>query len=152
MTAKRRVSPERLAEIKAYCEKATPGSWRILNAMGREFVAAVPTPDHPYYQHTRFMDVAGDEDYPKKHDDHVFISSARTDLPAVVSDLEDAGRELETLKAGISELAEDLDMMTDLYESIAGTDDSCNPVCTEGITEVRALLSRIREQTEGSGE
>jgi hypothetical protein len=54
----------------------TPGEWRILEVMGKQFVAA-PTPEgHPYHGRTRFIDIAGDEDYPTRDADLELIASA----------------------------------------------------------------------------
>lgn len=54
----------------------TPTPWYVLEVMGKKFLAAKPTPDHPYFQKTRNMDIVGDEDYPRKDADLAFIVEA----------------------------------------------------------------------------
>ena len=74
---------QRIAEIAARLAKATPGEWKVLEIPEQPdqfFVAAVPTPDHPYYQRTRYMDVIGDENYPRKRDDAELIAHAPSDI------------------------------------------------------------------------
>lgn len=54
----------------------TPGPYVVLEAMGSKFVAAKPTDDHPYHKRTRYMDVAGDEDYPRKDADLKLLAAS----------------------------------------------------------------------------
>jgi hypothetical protein len=58
----------------------TPAPWFILEVEGRRFLAAKTTPDHPYHNRTRFMDVVGDEDYPRKQADLELICRLRNQV------------------------------------------------------------------------
>lgn len=60
--------------------KPTPGPWVILEVMGKKFIAAKVTEDHPYFNCTRYMDVAGDEEYPRKEADMELICKLRNAL------------------------------------------------------------------------
>lgn len=87
------LTPEQRAELKRLCEKATPGEWRVLEVMGKKFLAAKPTPEHPYFNRTRNMDVIGDEDYPRRDFDLHLAAAARTALPSLLLEVERLERE-----------------------------------------------------------
>lgn len=54
----------------------SPGNWQVLEAMGKQFVATKAYEGHPYFGVSRYVDVAGDEDYPRKEADLNLISAA----------------------------------------------------------------------------
>ncbi len=65
----------------------TPTPWYVLEVMGKSFIAAKPAPDHPYFNKTRHMDIAGDEEYPRKAADLAFIALTANGHDALVEAL-----------------------------------------------------------------
>ena len=57
----------------------TPGPWFILHVMGKSFIAAKPTEDHPDHMRTRFIDVCGEDFYPRQEAD-MQLSKAAPDM------------------------------------------------------------------------
>lgn len=85
-------------------EMATPRPWYTLEAMGRKFIAAKPTDDHPYFKKTRNIDIAGDEDYPRKEDDIKLMISAVNMLPLLLAKIEKLENSDKALKEAHAEL------------------------------------------------
>jgi|HubBroStandDraft_4_1064222.scaffolds.fasta_scaffold00021_16 hypothetical protein len=56
--------------------KHSPGEWLVLEVRGHKFVAAPAYEGHPHFKHTRFVDIAGSEDYPCKEADLKLIAAA----------------------------------------------------------------------------
>lgn len=63
-------------ELKELNTRISPGDWRVLEAMGKKFVATQAYEGHPYHKRTRFVDIAGDEDYDRKDADMELIALA----------------------------------------------------------------------------
>jgi hypothetical protein len=57
-------------------EQFSPGDWVILEVLGEKFVATPAYEGHSYFGHTRFVDIASDEDYPRKEADLKLIAAA----------------------------------------------------------------------------
>jgi len=102
----------RIEEIETRLEKITPGPWTYLEIPAQEewesakgFVGAVPYEGHPFKGHTRYFDVLGDEEYPTKKGDMLFIAAAPDDIQYLLGSLKTAEQQRdearELLVAGV---------------------------------------------------
>ena len=73
--------PERLAEMKARCDAATPGPWTYTNCNAYGSINQLNT---PYKQ----MEIGGFTVRELRHRDAKFIAHARTDILALIAALE----------------------------------------------------------------
>jgi hypothetical protein len=87
-----------LKRIKEYCDKATPGTWRMFNGYSFEDKTNVlrVASDYEAPETTVFRASPGGGDITGKKEDFEFISHARTDMPLLIA-------EIERLKAEIKD-------------------------------------------------
>lgn len=79
------LTTERLQELLKVAEgEVSPGIWRVLEVMGKKFLATQAYEGHPYHGHSRNADVLGDEDYPRKDADLEFVATFQ---PALCAEL-----------------------------------------------------------------
>ncbi|MDR1693373.1 MAG: hypothetical protein LBR72_08450 [Oscillospiraceae bacterium] len=86
------MTPERIAELRALCEAATPGTWTLTRREG----------------HAHIIDDIGEicttnlyEEYPEQDDNFALIAAARTAVPELLDTLKTMTRRAEALERAV---------------------------------------------------
>jgi hypothetical protein len=115
------VTPEELAAIKARAEAASPGPWRFTDYEGEPYIAGPGVPTDNYV-----CDFGWHYDGDVPPGNPAFIAAARTDVPALVA-------EVERLREALRTIGEDIVSDTDdwMIQHIGDLVDGALAECAE---------------------